>query len=69
MPNYDSISSEIAYFGYGFYDDRLTPQEVEKMEQAAKEYFNEAQEKFENYLKKNHLTSVMGLIKKKRGRR
>ena len=66
MVHFDTVSLEVGYFGYAFYDENtLTSDDVNTLEQVAENYFCEAKEKFMNYLEEHGYYSRMGLIKKK----
>lgn len=67
MVDFDTVSLEVGYFGYAFYDENtLTSDDVNTLEQVAENYFCEAREKFNKYLEEHGYYSRMGLIKKKR---
>lgn len=67
MVDFDTVSLEVGYFGYAFYDENtLTSDDVNTLEQVAENYFCEAREKFDKYLEENGYYSRMGLIKKQK---
>lgn len=46
MVDFDTVSLEVGYFGYAFYDENtLTSDDVSTLEQVAENYFCEAREK------------------------